>query len=80
MDKVVQNHSCASISYGSSKTNFVVIAFSCGGEIGIESTARSPARITVFCGLSGIEKTYGTREHRWVTREIVHARVNCPAF
>jgi hypothetical protein len=30
--------------------------------------------------LSGIEKAYGTREHRWVTREIVHARVNCPAF
>src|SRR5687768_4426108 len=36
MDKVVQNHSCPPISYGSSKMNFVVIAFSCGGEIGID--------------------------------------------
>ena len=46
MDTVVQNHSCAPISCGSTKTNLVVIAFSWGGEIGIESSARSPTRMT----------------------------------
>ena len=80
MDKVVQNHSCASISSGSRKTNFVVIAFSCGGEIGIESTARSPARITVFAACLELKRPMALESLDGFTREIVHARVNCPAF
>lgn len=35
------------------------------GEVRIRSTARSPARMTVLCGLSEIKKNHGIREPRW---------------
>ena len=50
------------------------------GEVRIRSTARSPARMTVLCGLSEIKKTMASESLGGFAMEIVHARVNCPAF